>query len=114
LVVPLSLIVLMAWSVFWMDPHAYVPQITVGTSSIFTLIAFQLSIAETLPHLSYLTNADKLVLAATLLVFFALGQAVLTSRLAQRNELELARRLDTVGRWLYPLLYLLAAIVAFV
>jgi len=113
LVVPLSLIVLMAWSVFWLDPQAYVPQITVGTSSIFTLIAFQLSIGESLPRISYLTGADKLVLAATLLVFFALAQAVITSRLAQRNQLELARRFDAYGRWIYPTLYLVGVIIAF-
>lgn len=112
LIVPLSLIVLMAWSVFWLDPQAYVPQITVGTSSIFTLIAFQLSIGETLPRLSYLTGADKLVMSATLLVFLALGQAVFTSRLAQRNRLELARRLDAYGRWVYPVLFLVGAIIA--
>jgi hypothetical protein len=112
LVVPLSLIVLMAWSVFWLDPQAYVPQITVGTGSIFTLIAFQLSLAETLPRISYLTDADKLVMAATLLVFCALGQAVTTSRLAQRNRLELARRLDAYGRWAYPALYLAGAAFA--
>ena len=112
LVVPLSLIVLMAWSVFWLDPQAYVPQVTVGTSSIFTLIAFQLSIAESLPQLSYLTNADKLVMAATLLVFLALGQAVVTSRLAQRNQVELARQLDRYGRWIYPFLYLFAVVFA--
>lgn len=106
LLVPLSLIVLMAWSVFWLDPRIAPPQITVGASAIFTLIAFQLSLGETLPKISYLTLADKLVLTATVLVFFALGQAVVTSRLAQRDQLERARRLDLYGRWIYPLAYI--------
>jgi hypothetical protein len=114
LIVPLSLIVLMAWAVFWLDPQTMAPQITVGASSIFTLIAFQLSLGESLPRISYLTNADELVLTATLLVFLALGQAVLTSRLATRNEIEFARRLDLYGRWIYPLLYLAGMFIAFV
>jgi hypothetical protein len=42
----------------------------------------------------------------------ALGQAVLTSRLAQRDQLELARRIDFHGRWIYLALYL-GALVAF-
>jgi hypothetical protein len=112
LVVPLSLIVLMSWSVFWLDPQTFAPQITVGSSAIFTLIAFRLSLGESLPQISYLTQADKLVLAATLLVFMALGQAVLTSRLAQRDRLALARRIDVYCRWIYPTLYL-GALVAF-
>ena len=112
LVLPLSLIVLMSWSVFWLDPQAFAPQITVGSSAIFTLIAFRLALGERLPQISYLTQADKLVLAATLLVFMALGQAVLTSRLAQRDQLALARRIDVHFRWIYPALYL-GALVAF-
>jgi hypothetical protein len=112
LVVPLSLIVLMSWSVFWLDPQAFSPQITVGSSAVFTLIAFRLSLGEKLPQIPYLTQADKLVLAATLLVFVALGQAVLTSRLAQRDQLKLARRIDFHGRWIYLALYL-GALVAF-
>lgn len=113
LVVPLSLIVMMAWAVFWLDPQTVPPQITVGSSAVFTLIAFQLSLGETLPQISYLTNADELVLTATLLVFMALAQAVYTSRLAIRNEIERARRLDRYGRWIYPLLYVVGMFVAF-
>lgn len=112
LVVPLSLIVLMAWCIFWLDPEAYRSQIAVGASAIFTLIAFQLSLGDTLPRISYLTSADKLVLTATLLVFFALGQAVVSSRLAVRKELERARRYDVYGRWIYPLLYLVGGMIA--
>ena len=112
LVVPLSLIVMMAWCIFWLDPQAHSSQIWVGASAIFTLIAFQLSLGDTLPRISYLTNADKLVMTATLLVFFGLAQAVVSSRLAVRNELDRARRYDVYGRWIYPVLYLGGAVIA--
>jgi hypothetical protein len=112
LIVPLSLIVLMAWCIFWLDPEAYRSQIAVGASAIFTLIAFQLSLADTLPRISYLTDADKLVMLATLLVFFALGKAVLSSRLVLRDQLDRARRYDAYGRWIYPVLYLIGGVIA--
>jgi hypothetical protein len=44
---------------------------------------------------------DKLILYSTVLVFVALAQAVLTSRLAQVDKLPLARRIDSYGRWIY-------------
>ena len=51
LVVPLTLIVLMAWSVFWLDPHVFFPQITIGVTSVFKLIAFKLSLRDSLPQI---------------------------------------------------------------
>ena len=71
---PLSLIVLMAWCVFWIDPREPGPQIGVATSSVFTLIAFQLVLGSALPKVAYLTNADRFLLGATILVFVALGR----------------------------------------
>ncbi|MCP3956513.1 MAG: hypothetical protein GY719_01535 [bacterium] len=39
-----------------------------------------------------------------LLVFLALGEAVLTSKLVADEREEAARRFDRAGRWLYPVL----------
>ncbi len=43
----------------------------------------------------------RFVLAITLLVFAALGQAVVTGRLAKSGKETLARSLDRWGRWVY-------------
>jgi hypothetical protein len=50
---------------------------------------------------SYLTVADQFMLAITLLVFAALGQAVLTGRLAKSGKDAFARLLNRWGRWIY-------------
>ncbi len=102
--VPLGLIVLMGWSVFWLDPAAWAPQLGVATASVFSLIAFLLSLRSLLPPISYLTRADQVVLGGTLLVFGALGEVIFTSRLAQSGKEELARQVDEVGRWVYLVL----------
>ncbi|MBW2395720.1 MAG: hypothetical protein JRG95_15780, partial [Deltaproteobacteria bacterium] len=44
--VPMGLIVIMAWSVFWLDLSQLGPRIGIATASIFTLIAFQLSLSR--------------------------------------------------------------------
>jgi hypothetical protein len=48
---------------------------------------------------------DLLVLSTTVLVFLALGEVVVTSRLAQRDRAELARRIDYHARWVYLSLF---------
>ena len=99
---PLGFIVLMAWSVLWLDPEQHAgQQIGVATASIFALIAFLLSLRSLLPRVSYLTSADYFVLAATVLVFLALAEVVLTSRLVVQGKVDLARRADVYGRWTY-------------
>ena len=98
---PLVFIVLMAWTVFWLDPKSAGTQIAIATASAFTLVAFLISLRARMPPVPYLTQLDELVVVSTLLVFAAFGQAVFTSRLADANRLALARRIDAYGRWIY-------------
>lgn len=102
--VPLGFIVLMAWSVFWLDPNVSASQLSIATASIFSLIAFLLGLRQLLPRVGYLTQADKLVLAATVLVFLAFGEVVLTNRLTHQGRGELALRVDWHARWIYLVL----------
>ena len=101
--IPLVLIALMAWCVFWIDPSLLPSQIAISTASVFTLIAFRFSVSFSLPRISYLTVADQFMLAITLLVFTSLGQAVLTGRLVKSGKEALAQSLDRGGggRWIY-------------
>jgi len=105
-IVPLCFIVLMASGVFWLNPAGVQTQIGVGTASVFTLIAFLLGLRVVLPRVPYLTRMDELVLAATVLVFLALLEVIITSRLAQKGQTQLAQRIDRYARWMYPLAFL--------
>jgi hypothetical protein len=110
---PLGFIVLMAWMVFWIDPVELPAQLGVAATAVLTLIAFQLSLGYMLPKVAYLTRVDKFVLGASALVFLALGEGVLTSRLAKRGRATLARRIDAWARWIYLALFGLLLALAF-
>jgi hypothetical protein len=114
LFIPLGLIVLMAYTVFWLDPTVLSTQIGISTSTVFTLIAYNFALSTILPQVSYLTRADLYLIGCMLLVFGALGEAVVTGVLA-RNEahLALARRIDVLARFVYPALFVLIAVIAF-
>jgi len=94
-------IVLMAWAVFWLDPQAAGVQVGISTASVFTLVAFLIALRGRLPPVDYLTRMDELILCSTALVFVALAEAVLTSRLAQIGQQALAMCIDAYGRWVY-------------
>lgn len=107
---PMSLIVFMSWTAFWIQPNLIPPRIAISTASIFSLIAFGFSIRLTLPRISYLTRADIFVIGCTLLVFLALGAAVLGSRWAHAEKLEQAIRLNATTRWVYIVLFVFVVI----
>ena len=98
---PMSLIVFMAWTVFWLQPDIVPARIGLSTASIFSLLALGFSIRLNLPAVSYTTRADMFVLGCTLLIFVALGVAVIGSRWANSDRMEQALRLNFIARWVY-------------
>jgi len=109
LFLPMSLIVFMSWTVFWLQPDIVPARISISTASIFSLIAFGFSIRLSLPRVSYLTIADVFVIGCTLMVFLALGVAVIGSRMASAGRMDEALRLNAIARWAYVGLFGLVA-----
>ena len=109
---PMSLIVFMSWTVFWLQPDIVPARIGISTASIFSLLALGFSIRLGLPAVSYMTRADLFVMGCTLLVFVALGVAVIGSRWASADRMERALRLNAVARWVYVGLFALVVTIA--
>lgn len=106
-IVPLSLIVAMSWTAFWIDPGLISTQVGVATSSILSLVAYRFVLAGLLPRLHYMTRMDYFVLGSTLLVFLALIEVILTSFLHQSSRDGLARKIDRISRLAFPVVFLL-------
>ncbi len=110
---PLILVVFMSWTVFWIDPSHAGPQISVATTSILTLIAYQFVLGRLVPELSYLTRLDLFTIGSTGLVFLALVEVVTTTALAAGDRLALAKRIDYWARIVFPASYLVVIAVSF-
>ncbi|MGI9309605.1 MAG: hypothetical protein ACR2P6_10095 [Gammaproteobacteria bacterium] len=106
---PMTLIVFMAWTAFWLQPDIVPARMAISTASIFSLIAFGFSIRMSLPPVSYMTRADQFTLGCTLLVFLALGVSVAGSRMASSDRMKQALRLNAAARWVYVILFLFVA-----
>ncbi|MEH6515215.1 MAG: hypothetical protein V7742_00935 [Halioglobus sp.] len=111
-IIPLILIVMMSWVVFWIDPKESGSQLSVAVTAALTLIAYHIALAGKLPDIPYLTRMDKFLFGSTLMVFTALLEVVFTSRLAGAGRLRLARSMDRVCAILFPLTFIAIAAYA--
>jgi hypothetical protein len=102
LMIPVTLIVFMAWAIFWIQPSMIAPQMGVGTTAMLTLIAYQFALSGYLPRISYLTRADSFMLSCLVLVFAALMEAVATAALVNFGKEAYVLKMDRVFRVAYP------------
>ena len=104
-ILPLILIVVMSWLVFWIDPTLVSSQISVSVTAMLTMIAYRFALAGMMPRLTFLTSLDFFVLASTLVVFLSMTEVVYTAFLSTNDQLEKARAVDRKARWVAPLVF---------
>ena len=109
-ILPLILIVMMSWLVFWIDPSLISSQISVAVTAMLTMIAYRFALAGMLPRLPFLTTLDFFVMASTIMVFLSMVEVVYTAYLSTDNRLEKARVIDRKARWIAPLIYMVLTI----
>jgi hypothetical protein len=114
IVIPLIMIVLMSCGVFWVDPKSLSPQMALAGTSMLTLITFQFTMNDLLPRISYLTQLDKFILSSSVLVFFALVEAVVTGYLASHDKPDFAKRVDSWSRIGFPTIFALVVVFTLV
>ena len=105
-ILPLILIVVMSWLVFWIDPSLVASQISVSVTAMLTIIAYRFALAGLLPRLTFLTSLDYFVLVSTIAVFVSMIEVIYTAYLSTNGQLEQARALDRKARLIVPLIYI--------
>lgn len=110
-IIPLLVIVMMSWAIFYIEPDQVAPQLGLAATSILTLIAFLFSLGKILPPIAYLTKIDFFVYTSLGLVFLAFAEAVITINLSGSGNFERAKRIDRFSRWLFPMLFLLILVI---
>jgi cadmium resistance protein CadD (predicted permease) len=80
---------------------------------MLTLIAFRLALGSSLPPIPYLTEFDVFTIGATMLVFAALVEAVVTTALWDRERQQLAHRLNHVSKVLFPTAFAMVVVLSF-
>jgi hypothetical protein len=111
-IAPLILIVAMSWAVNWIDPKELGTKVSITITAMLTLIAYRFAIGATLPQISYLTRIDLFILFSTLLIYASLVTVVTTAAFSAKGKHQIARRIDQVSRWGFPLFFFASWVVS--
>jgi len=112
-ILPLVLIVMMSWAVFWIDPVTSNSQISIAVTSMLTLIAYRFAVDSQLPRLPYMTRLDGFFLTSTFLVFFSLIEVLVTTILDNNQQTARAKKIDRYCRIIFPVLFAVATVAIF-
>lgn len=102
--IPLTLIVALSWSVFWMHDESLAGRMRISATSFLTVVAYQFSIVGSLPKVSYLTLMDRLMIGSFILIALT-GLQSMRAVALRASSPQHADRLDRVCRWLFPASY---------
>jgi hypothetical protein len=108
---PLMLIVVLSWSVFWMDRSSLGDRMSVSFVGILTAVAYQIMVSDIMPQISYVTlmnailNLSFLIMCATVVINLMVGQ------MDKRGESVRGEWLDCRCRRVFPIVY--AGLLAF-
>lgn len=104
-VFPLVVIVLLSFSVFWMDRSSLGDRLSISFIGILTGVAYQMVISDSLPSISYFTlihgflNLSFVMMCATVVI------NLVVSGKDRRGEEAAGDRIDQVCRWAFPTAY---------
>jgi hypothetical protein len=62
--IPLTLLVLASWTVFWFEPTNLQPQISTSLAILLSFVTFNYAIDFSLPKVAYLTFSDRYILTS--------------------------------------------------
>jgi hypothetical protein len=103
---PLAVIVLLSFSVFWMDRSSIGDRISVSFIGILTGVSYQLVMGNVLPRISYITLMHAFLILSFLTMSATVVINLVVSELDKRGKHELGDRTDHRCRWIFPLVYL--------
>ena len=112
-ILPLIVIVLLSFSVFWMDRSSLGDRISVSFIGILTAVAYQVVMNDMLPRIAYMTwingflNFSFLLMVGTVIINLVVGGLV------QQGRSEVAHRIDRLCRWIFPLTYFVLILILF-
>lgn len=108
---PLALIVMLSWSVFWMERSSLGDRISVSFVGILTAVAYQIVVGDLLPHVSYITvmhgflNFSFFIMCGTVVINLIVGAC------DKNGNHALGELIDRRCRLIFPLAYLCLLLV---
>ena len=104
-ILPLIIIVMLSWSVFWMDKTSLGDRISVSFIGILTAVTYQVVMSEILPRISYISLINGFLFISFLIMCMTVIVNLRVGYLDRHGMSEAGDRLDHRCRWMFPVVY---------
>lgn len=111
IVLPLVMLVLLTFSVFWMDQEGLSDRINIQFIGILSVVAYHFVVSGSAPEIAYLTLMDAFILTSFFLPAAAVVVSLVVDRLNRRGRVALGDKLDHICRWAFPIGYVASTVV---
>lgn len=108
LIVPLVLLVILSWAVFWMVGEGLTNRLYISLTGVLTVVAYQFATTGNLPRIATVTMMDAILLVSFASLVLAAIENVVAGNLRIAGHDDLATKLDYTSRWVFPLAYVVA------
>ena len=103
--IPMAVIVLLSFSIFWMDKSSLGDRNSVSFIGILTGVAYQHIVVDGVPPVSYFTFMHGFLFISFLIMSAAVPINLLVSTMDKKGRYDLGDRVDKRCRWLFPAVY---------
>jgi len=105
IIAPLIMLVMLSWSVFWMDRESLGDRMDISFVGILTVVAFQILVSGQLPHIPYFTLMSTFLYINYLLLFGSVIINLAVGWLNRSDRKAMGNRIDYRCRWIFPISY---------
>jgi len=113
IMLPILLVLLMSWSIFWIDIRQLESRLTIGIVCLLSLIAYNFVIDSEIPKLGYVTLMDVFILLSYLFAGFSIVATVAIRYLRDKDRFKYrSESLNNIAAYAGPTCYAGASLIS--
>lgn len=111
IILPLLILVILSWTVFWLDEEATSNRINISFIGILSVVAYYFVIQDSIPHISYLALIDGFIILTFLILAASVVISIVVDKLNRSGRKETGDKLDYISRWVFPSAYVVSILI---